>query len=60
MIAGGGGVGGQGDYHFMFLFFDFLKSLYGVVRCGKVVVYLTSLGRPTDIGFTVGQDLLSL
>ena len=32
----------------------------GVVGRGKGVVYLASSGRPTDIGFTVGQSLLCL
>ena len=36
---------------------------YGVVGCGKDVMYLTSPGCPTDIQYywlTVGQGLLSL
>ena len=37
----------------------FLRELEGVVGWGKGFVYLTSLGRPTEIG-KVGQGLLSL
>ena len=29
--------------------------LLGMVRCGEGVVYLTSLGRPSDIGLQLGK-----
>ena len=31
---------------------------HGVVGCGKDVLYLTSLGRPTDIGLQLGKTSL--
>ena len=37
-----------------------LQYTNGVVGWCEGVVYLTSPGRPTDIGLRVGQDLLSL
>ena len=34
-----------------------LLGMYmGVVGCGEGIVYLTSPGRPTDIGFELGKD----
>ena len=39
---------------FTFLIKTFAQSA-GVVGCGKGVVYLTSPGRPTDIGLQLGK-----
>ena len=42
------------------VFGSFCLIVSGVVGCGEGIMYLTSLGRPTDIGLQVGQGLLSL
>ena len=37
-----------------------LHALMVVVRCGKGVMYLTSLGRPTDIGYSRARHAILL